>query len=69
MNEKAWNYGNELTEVIFVEITAERALNHQLHLIHGSSPGVVPLSQDLEVDLELLKQHHQMVQVLGQWQI
>ena len=59
----------ELTEVILGEGSVERVPNHMLHPLHRRCPNVVPLSIDLEVDLELLKQPHQVVQVLWKWQV
>ena len=60
---------HELTEVVLVEVPAQRALDHVLHPLHRGRPHVVPRSIDLEVDLELLKQPHQVVQMLRQRQV
>lgn len=52
---EAGNDCKELTEVILIEVSVQRVLNHVLHPIHRCRPNIVPLSVDLEVDLKLLK--------------
>ena len=52
---EAGNDCKELTEVILVEVSVQRVLDHMLHPLHRCRPNIVPLSIDLEVDLELLK--------------
>ena len=69
MEVEAGNDCKELTEVILVEVSVQRVLDHMLHPLHRCRPNIVPLSVDLEVDLKLLKESHQVVQMVRQWQV
>lgn len=66
MQIKAGHNCEELAKMTFLEVLVNCALDLGFESINRASPNVMSLLVKAQVQLELLKQPHKMVQVVGQ---
>ena len=60
---EAGHEGEELSEVTLFEAAVETSFDQGGHSLKGSCPEVMSLSEQAEIDLELLEQLHQVVEM------
>ena len=63
MEVGAGHEGEELSEVTLFEAAVETSFDQGGHSLKGSCPEIMSLSEQAEIDLELLEQLHQVVEM------